>query len=217
MWKSFIINTDNGVFYDKSFIVDVTTEGQTISFYRANAHWQNGIAEKKIRNNQEHVRKMILFAKSKWPKAVNTHLWPYALHHAVNIANIFPKEIKDMSRLEKNQPHFNSPTTEDVSYIWVPCPRFRHTSPDREFHFETEFTLSHRPLPRNFPATRSFYTPRAQFEYCTHQTTIPFDPRQLFWIGGRSYDLHLVDCGGFYRISTTTLYCGLQNEVYPPA
>ena len=30
-------------------------EGQTISFYGANAHWQNAIVEKKIRDIQEHV------------------------------------------------------------------------------------------------------------------------------------------------------------------
>ena len=67
-------HADNGRFCDKSFVGDVTTKGQNISFCGDNAHWQNGIAEKKMRNIQEHTRKMILFAKSKWPAAVNTHL-----------------------------------------------------------------------------------------------------------------------------------------------
>ena len=44
---------------------------------------------------------MMLIAKSKRSKAVNTHLWPYELIHAVNIANIFPKEINDVSSLGK--------------------------------------------------------------------------------------------------------------------
>ena len=44
---------------------------------------------------------MMLFAKSKRPKVVNTHLWPYGPNHAVNIANIFPKEINDVSPLGK--------------------------------------------------------------------------------------------------------------------
>ena len=97
----FHYHADNGRFCDKGFMGDVTTGGQTISFCGANAHWQNGITENKIRDIQKHARKMILFAKSKWPAAVNTHLWSYAIHHAVNIANMFPKEITDVSPLEK--------------------------------------------------------------------------------------------------------------------
>ena len=65
---------DNGRFADKVFLAAVKDEKQTVSYYGVNAHHQNGIVEKKIRDSQESARKMILFAKSKWPKAIRTNL-----------------------------------------------------------------------------------------------------------------------------------------------
>ena len=48
-------HANNGRLCDKGLMADIHTEGQTISFYGANAHWQNAIVEKKIRDIQEHV------------------------------------------------------------------------------------------------------------------------------------------------------------------
>ena len=41
-------HADNGRFADNAFIGDVAQEGQTITYCGVNAHWQNGIAEKRI-------------------------------------------------------------------------------------------------------------------------------------------------------------------------
>jgi hypothetical protein len=48
----------------------VAISGQTISFCGVNAHFQNGIAEKMIRDLQESTRKQLLHTKARWPKAV---------------------------------------------------------------------------------------------------------------------------------------------------
>eukprot|EP00978_Attheya_sp_CCMP212_P015226 scaffold39205_cov33-Attheya_sp.AAC.1 len=65
--------------------------GQTISFCGVNAHWQNGIAEKKIRDLTEQARTILLFAQNRWPVAVSIHLWPYALRSANDSLNHAPR------------------------------------------------------------------------------------------------------------------------------
>jgi hypothetical protein len=55
-----------------------------------NAHFQNGIAEKRIRDLQEPARKQLLHAKARWPAAVTTNLWPYALRNTQHMRNSLP-------------------------------------------------------------------------------------------------------------------------------
>jgi hypothetical protein len=56
-------HADNGRFSDNLFLERVKDKGQTISFCGVNAHFQNGIAEKKIRDLQEAARSQLLHAK----------------------------------------------------------------------------------------------------------------------------------------------------------
>ena len=72
-------HADNGRFAENNFMAEIAKSGQSISFCGVNAHFQNGIAEKRIRDLQEGARTAILDAKNKWPRAVNVALWPYAL------------------------------------------------------------------------------------------------------------------------------------------
>ena len=39
---------------------------------------------------QDQARKTLLHTIAKWPQANTTHLWPYALAHAANVANHLP-------------------------------------------------------------------------------------------------------------------------------
>ena len=55
-----------------------------------NAHHQNGGAEKRIRDLQEQARKMLLHAECRWPKAIDTSLWTYALRLSNDITNDLP-------------------------------------------------------------------------------------------------------------------------------
>lgn len=81
---------DNGRFADNEFVKSVEENGQTISYCGAYAHFQNGKAEKRIRDIQEHARKMLIHANSKWSSANDLQLWPFALQHATVIRNSLP-------------------------------------------------------------------------------------------------------------------------------
>jgi hypothetical protein len=83
-------HADNGRFADKGFVNHATASRQTITYCGVNAHFQNGIAEKRIRDLQEQTTTMLLHAESKWPKAVSASLWPYALRAANDSMNATP-------------------------------------------------------------------------------------------------------------------------------
>ena len=80
-------HSDNGQFADQSFINHVHSKGQTISFCGTNAHHQNGVAEKRIRDLQEAARTAMIHAKQRWPDAMESNLWPYALQTANHAHN----------------------------------------------------------------------------------------------------------------------------------
>jgi hypothetical protein len=94
-------HADNGRFADNAFIDSVARSGQTISYYGVNAHFQNGVAEKRIRDLQEQARKQLLHAKSRWPSAIGINLWPYALRTANDIRNTIPDKEDGSSPLER--------------------------------------------------------------------------------------------------------------------
>ena len=83
-------HADNGRFADNLYLADVARSGQTISYCGVNAHFQNGIAERRIRELQDQTRTMLLDAKSKWPSAITVHLWPFALRYANHCFNHVP-------------------------------------------------------------------------------------------------------------------------------
>ena len=92
---------DNGCFADNAFIQDCKTQGQSISYCGVNAHFQNGIAERHIRDLQEQTTTSKLYAVNKWRKMILICLWPYAMRHANNAANATPKKGENNSPLEK--------------------------------------------------------------------------------------------------------------------
>jgi hypothetical protein len=84
-------HADNGRFAENLFRAACDKKNQTQSFCGVNAHWQNGLAERHIRVHQEMARTMLLHAKRRWPKAVETYLWPYALRMASDILRHTPR------------------------------------------------------------------------------------------------------------------------------
>jgi hypothetical protein len=48
-------HADNGIFADNKFREEVRESKQTLSFCGVNAHFQNGIAERQIRELQDHA------------------------------------------------------------------------------------------------------------------------------------------------------------------
>ena len=94
-------HADNGRFADNEFINDCKRQGQGLSYCRVNTHFQNGIAETRIRDLQEQTRTSMLYAMSKWKKMILICLWPYAMRHANDVANATPKIGEESSPLEK--------------------------------------------------------------------------------------------------------------------
>ena len=76
-------------------------EKQMHSFCGINAHFQNGKAEKRIRDLQDNARTMLLHAQRMWEDAITINLWPYALQMANDIHNSTPHISKDQSPLEQ--------------------------------------------------------------------------------------------------------------------
>ena len=71
-------------------------------FAGVNAHHQNGIAERRIRELQELTRTMLIFANRRWPKMVTANLWPYALRMANTVYNVTPS-LQDKERRSPDQ------------------------------------------------------------------------------------------------------------------
>jgi hypothetical protein len=72
-------HADNGRFTDNLFMKAIDDQGQSIAFCGVNAHFQDGIAVKRVRNLQDLTRTVMLHASGKWPRAFSSHVWPYAL------------------------------------------------------------------------------------------------------------------------------------------
>ena len=81
---------DNGRFADNAFKQSVSKSNQNITYCGVNAHFQNGCAEKKIRDLRESARTQLLHAINRWPGTVTINLWPYALRYAADIHNLLP-------------------------------------------------------------------------------------------------------------------------------
>jgi len=77
----------NGCFHDNAFKQACHDSRQQLTFCGVNAHFQNGIAKRSIRNLSESARKQLLHARTRWPQAVHFALWPYALRNAALLHN----------------------------------------------------------------------------------------------------------------------------------
>ncbi len=90
---------DNGRFADTAFVRSCKESRQKLTFCGVNAHFQNGIVERAIRDLSESAQKQLLHAKQRWPQAVSA-LWPYALCSAAYLHNVLPALDECQSRLE---------------------------------------------------------------------------------------------------------------------
>jgi hypothetical protein len=95
-------HADNGIFADNKFRAAVMAGKQTLSFCGVNAHFQNGCAERRIRELQDSARTMLIHANRRWRTTVDAHLWPYALRYACDVFNYAPfKRNGYVSPIEK--------------------------------------------------------------------------------------------------------------------
>ena len=102
---------DNGIFADTEFRAACKVTGQTIKFCGVNAHYQNGVAEKRIRDLRDSARSMLLLARHNRPGAITADLWGFALHYASVIRRSTVREG------EKRSPVQKFAGTEDISVL----------------------------------------------------------------------------------------------------
>ena len=87
-------------FADKGFINNCHLNNQHLTYCGVNTHFQNGIAEKRIRDLQEATRTSLLYALHKWPRMLSVHLWPYAMRTANEIMISTPTTYSEKSPQE---------------------------------------------------------------------------------------------------------------------
>ena len=66
---------------------------QRLIYSSTHAHFKNGVAEGNIRLLQDLARTMMAEAQIRWPQAISTILWPYAMHHAQHNINHTPSPL----------------------------------------------------------------------------------------------------------------------------
>jgi Reverse transcriptase (RNA-dependent DNA polymerase) len=90
-------HADNGRFCENVFMKDVADQRQTISFCGVNAHFQSGVAERRIRELQDGARTSLIHAKHRWGVAIDAQLWLYALRHRNDVFNSTQKAKRELS------------------------------------------------------------------------------------------------------------------------
>ena len=91
---------DNGRFSDNAFKQACHNARQQLTFCGVKARFQNGIAERSIRDLSDKARKQLLHTRAQWPAAMHFALWPYALCNAAFLHNNLPTLEDGTSRLE---------------------------------------------------------------------------------------------------------------------
>ena len=86
---------NNGRFADNAFLNDVRQQNKLVTYCGVNDHFQNGVAEKRIQDLQDHTRTPLLHATARWPAAISTYLWPYALRTANDVLVLAPQQKDD--------------------------------------------------------------------------------------------------------------------------
>ena len=95
-------HADNGRFQDNAWKSDCEIKGQGVTYCGVGAHWQNGIAEKRIRDLNDMATVILNYAQRKWPQAITTHLWPYALRAASDTGNSLLASISSSHLLKSS-------------------------------------------------------------------------------------------------------------------
>ncbi len=94
-------HADNGRFAEKAWQQDAEAKGQRLTYTGVNAHFQNGRAEKRIRDLQDMGRTQLIHAHRRWSDAISPYLWPYAMRTANAVLNTasFPKDGRSPTEL----------------------------------------------------------------------------------------------------------------------
>ncbi|KAI2497426.1 hypothetical protein MHU86_17084 [Fragilaria crotonensis] len=130
-------HADNGIFKAYKWVDACKLDGQGMTFAAVNAHHQNGIAERRIRELQELARAMLTHANARWSDTITANLWPYAIRNANDAVNHTPS-MQDAARRSPIEIFSNSKVATNPKH-WKPfgCPTYVLTNElqsNRPFH-----------------------------------------------------------------------------------
>ena len=83
-------HADNGIFRANAWMSSCNQQDQAMTFAGVNAHHQNGVAERRIKELQDMARTMLIHANNRWPQCITANLWPYAVRAASEALNNAP-------------------------------------------------------------------------------------------------------------------------------
>ncbi len=83
-------HADNGIFKAYKWTDTCKQDGQGMTLAAVNAHHQNGIAERRIRELQDLTRAMLAHVNAQWSDSITANLWPEAIRNAGNAINHTP-------------------------------------------------------------------------------------------------------------------------------
>ena len=112
---------DNGRFAEHAWKNDANALGQSIRFAGVNAHFQNGRAEKKIRDLQDMAQTQLIHARRRWPDAISSYLWPYAMRSACSALNMAALATQSVSPTERFSNVPISPNPKDSHVFGCPA------------------------------------------------------------------------------------------------
>jgi Reverse transcriptase (RNA-dependent DNA polymerase) len=117
-------HADNGIFKAYKWLDACKQDGQGMTFAAVNAHHQNGIAERRIRELQELARAMLMHANARWGDTITANLWPYAVRSASDAINHTPS-MQDANRRSPIELFSNSKVATNPKH-WKPfgCPTY---------------------------------------------------------------------------------------------
>jgi hypothetical protein len=113
-------HADNGRFAEHLFLNHCEKAGQKVSLSGVSVHFQNGIAERRIKDLTERSRTSLLHAIHRWPSAVTINLWPYALRYINEVYNATPALKTGKSPLEAFSQTAISPRSWISTHLSVP-------------------------------------------------------------------------------------------------
>ena len=85
-------HADNGIFAARAWVQACHDSHQGMTYAGVNAHFQNGRAEKRIRDLQDMARCMLIHGHHRWQTAITANLWPWAIRRACEVLNATPNK-----------------------------------------------------------------------------------------------------------------------------
>jgi hypothetical protein len=92
---------DNRRFAEKLFLNHCELAGQKVSLRGVSAHFQNGIAERRIKDLTERSQTSLLHAMHRWSSVITINLWSYALRYINDVYNATPALKSGQTPLER--------------------------------------------------------------------------------------------------------------------